>query len=557
MELKIVYRVLRKISDWTLGGFYSEVHVEGQENVPRAGPLIITSTHHNEIIDIATLAATIPYRRQLSFWAKSTMFVNPITRAILTSTGAIPVRRNPNNGTTSSSSAQPTANPLPQSNLFKESSNALASGQIIGVFPEGTSYTQHSIVQVMPGAAWAAVEFVKWVHEQNLDEKGQELTIVPVGIVYTDKSRYLSRVCIKYGTPITVSAYTSELFNDNTDIDAASKLVVKNIMVEVEKQMKEMSINAPDWDTLYAAETARDILWENDKTLLLKDWVTVSQNLIKLFSTPASPEHSDLDDVKASLVKYRALLHYAQIKPSTLNGLIPQGSRNLRIAYVLLRLPATLLSLIMFTPAMILHLPAYLTGSLAARFLSVKDEEETHAQFKAIGGGVGLGASVVSTLWALRRTGWLFPALTLLNLEGGVLTGVKRILGVLGGIYSSFYFLVKWHTLLVAGVFKRLLAFCRLFAGILPHNVVTENELEAYLRPPPPPPNPFIKNRDEAPKAVMPMPNKIAPRRLIKPMLSARKEASTALGVYLRSLETGDDGGIVGFLKAKGARIPM
>lgn len=137
----------------------------------------------------------MPHRRHLSFWAKSTMFANPVARAILTSTGAIPVRRNPNNGASSPTSTQPTTHPSsPQSNLFKESSNALAAGQIIGVFPEGTSYTQPSIVQVMSGAAWAAVEFTKWAHERDLDGKGQELTIVPVGIVYTDKSRYLSRV---------------------------------------------------------------------------------------------------------------------------------------------------------------------------------------------------------------------------------------------------------------------------------------------------------------------------------------------------------------------------
>lgn len=41
MELKIVYRVLRKISDWTVAGYYSETCVEGQENIPLHGPLIM------------------------------------------------------------------------------------------------------------------------------------------------------------------------------------------------------------------------------------------------------------------------------------------------------------------------------------------------------------------------------------------------------------------------------------------------------------------------------------------------------------------------------------
>ena len=38
---KLVYRSLRKISEWALDGFYSEVHVSGQENVPETGPVIL------------------------------------------------------------------------------------------------------------------------------------------------------------------------------------------------------------------------------------------------------------------------------------------------------------------------------------------------------------------------------------------------------------------------------------------------------------------------------------------------------------------------------------
>jgi glycerol-3-phosphate O-acyltransferase / dihydroxyacetone phosphate acyltransferase len=73
VELKLVYRILRKISTWILAGFYSEVHVEGQDNVPRSGALIMcvsshlrptntneksgsASCHHNEIVDIAVLS---------------------------------------------------------------------------------------------------------------------------------------------------------------------------------------------------------------------------------------------------------------------------------------------------------------------------------------------------------------------------------------------------------------------------------------------------------------------------------------------------------------------
>jgi len=70
MELKMVYRVLRKLSGWVIWGWYSEVYIEGTENVLQAGPLIVyvlrlgndrllrcdrVSTHHNEMIDVAAL----------------------------------------------------------------------------------------------------------------------------------------------------------------------------------------------------------------------------------------------------------------------------------------------------------------------------------------------------------------------------------------------------------------------------------------------------------------------------------------------------------------------
>ena len=73
MNLKIVFRILRRMSLWSLE-YYSDVHVAGREHIPKAGPLIVcvclefratltshalnsTPCHHNEIIDIATLCS--------------------------------------------------------------------------------------------------------------------------------------------------------------------------------------------------------------------------------------------------------------------------------------------------------------------------------------------------------------------------------------------------------------------------------------------------------------------------------------------------------------------
>jgi glycerol-3-phosphate O-acyltransferase / dihydroxyacetone phosphate acyltransferase len=68
--------------------------------------------------------------------------------------------------------------------------------RVIGIFPEGTSYTEPCIVQVKEGAAWVALEYSRWMREKG-DRDGEPIRVIPVGIAYTDKTQYLSRVSIE------------------------------------------------------------------------------------------------------------------------------------------------------------------------------------------------------------------------------------------------------------------------------------------------------------------------------------------------------------------------
>ena len=126
------------------------------------------------------------------------MFKNLLVGSILRSSGSIPVARNPNS--TPVPTEQPGgAGPAPSQSgvneaLFRETFKALEREEVIGVFPEGTSYTEPCIAQVKDGASRAALEYVKWVGEGKSKQKEKKLLIVPVGIVYTDKSQYQSRV---------------------------------------------------------------------------------------------------------------------------------------------------------------------------------------------------------------------------------------------------------------------------------------------------------------------------------------------------------------------------
>ncbi len=74
-----------------------------------------------------------------------------------------------------------------------------------------------------------------------------------------------------------------------SDDKDAAKLAVKRLTKRIESSLITLTINAPDWETLYAGRMARDLLWEDSKKLNLDDFVPVSQTsvmpLLHLFQT--------------------------------------------------------------------------------------------------------------------------------------------------------------------------------------------------------------------------------------------------------------------------------
>lgn len=61
--------------------------------------------------------------------------------------------------------------------------------KVIGVFPEGTSYTEPAIAQILSGAAWAALEFMR---SQHADGEARSVMIIPVRISFS-RSACLSK----------------------------------------------------------------------------------------------------------------------------------------------------------------------------------------------------------------------------------------------------------------------------------------------------------------------------------------------------------------------------
>jgi 1-acyl-sn-glycerol-3-phosphate acyltransferase len=138
---------------------------------------LLVANHPNGLLDPALVWATAG--RDVRFLAKSTLFKGPLA-PLMRAAGAIPVYRRVDVGEDPSRNAE----------MFAGVELALARGDAVCLFPEGTSHSKGRLEQLRTGAARIALASAA---------AGASLAIVPVGLTFDRKARFRSRATVAYG----------------------------------------------------------------------------------------------------------------------------------------------------------------------------------------------------------------------------------------------------------------------------------------------------------------------------------------------------------------------
>ena len=162
--------------------------VEGRENVPKSGPVILASNHLSFIDSIAIPVAA---PRPVHFLAKSsyfegTGFSGAISRGFFESIGAIPVRRG---------AGQAALDALDQQRQLLE------EGLAVALYPEGTRSTDGRLYKGRTGVAFLALQ--------------TGAPVVPVGLIGTDRvmpvgakmPSFSERITVRFGEPLDLSPH--------------------------------------------------------------------------------------------------------------------------------------------------------------------------------------------------------------------------------------------------------------------------------------------------------------------------------------------------------------
>lgn len=205
----MLYRLLRRIARIALGWYYADVVVEGRDQLPASGPLLLVANHPNALVDAMLVVAAVP--RRVRFTAKATLFEQPALATALRIIGVVPLRRAKDERDVAPGTAPALTR---NADAFEIVTKALAGDGTVLVFPEGISHDAPAIAPLRTGAARMA----SMAHASGVTA----LHVVPVGLTYEEKERPRSRVLVRIGEPLGVdrwlathgpdaSAFTAEL----------------------------------------------------------------------------------------------------------------------------------------------------------------------------------------------------------------------------------------------------------------------------------------------------------------------------------------------------------
>ena len=160
--------------------------IEGRENIPRKGPLLLASNHLS-FIDSFVIPLVAP--RRVVFLAKSEYFTAPGIRGLwmrwlFTAMGAVPVQR----GTTGGAA---------QEGLDK-AREVLQKGLAFGIYPEGTRSRDGRLYRGRTGVAWLALTAGCPVVPVALSGTAD---IQPVG----SRLLRIRRITVRFGEPLDFS----------------------------------------------------------------------------------------------------------------------------------------------------------------------------------------------------------------------------------------------------------------------------------------------------------------------------------------------------------------
>ncbi len=233
-----LYFAVRAVARLWVGFFFRRLTANHLERIPEIGPVILAPNHPNNFVDSLVLGVEV--RRKVHYMANATLFRNFFLRRLLPALGAVPVIRR---------TEAPAGQEGPERNApaFAACRSLLGRGQVLAIYPEGTTHAEPRVQRIRTGAVRIALE-AEALHDWRLGVK-----IIPVGINFSHRKSFRALVFLNLGRPIETGRYREDYLRDPQRAVAA---LTAEIQAGMERQVyhiprRELDGVVHDIESLY------------------------------------------------------------------------------------------------------------------------------------------------------------------------------------------------------------------------------------------------------------------------------------------------------------------
>lgn len=193
--------------------FFRKVSIHKEIELPTKGPLIIVGNHPNTFMDPLILATL--FKQRVGFLGNASIFVHPLVNAIFSFFRVIPVYRDKD--------VAPGAR-IDNEKTFRACYKFLEEKNTLMLFPEGTSYHELKLRKIKTGGARIALSVEK---RNNFD---LDLKIIPIGLYYSNPSRFRSKIYVNVGKLIAVKDFEKSYLEDEiTGVQELTKSIKNSL----------------------------------------------------------------------------------------------------------------------------------------------------------------------------------------------------------------------------------------------------------------------------------------------------------------------------------------
>lgn len=185
----MIYSFFEFLLNLTVRLYFRRTYITNDDLIPKDKPVLFVANHQSAFMDPIVIG--VYGRRSLYFLARGESFKNKVAAWFFNRLHMIPIYRKEETPELAHKNKD----------VFKKCYDHFRKGGAILIFPEGSSKTEPRLRKIKTGAARIALGA-----EAEYEFKLQ-LTIVPVGINYTNPHIFRSDLHINFGEPISVESF--------------------------------------------------------------------------------------------------------------------------------------------------------------------------------------------------------------------------------------------------------------------------------------------------------------------------------------------------------------